>query len=66
MILQKMGTVHILIECTVQYVPSTGSGDHSSIGKIVKVVVVVAGVVVVVIAYGGVVVVVWVVVVVEV
>ena len=56
-----MGTVHILIECTVQYVPSTGSGDHSSIGKIVKVVV--AGVVVV-IAYGGVVVVVWVVVVV--
>ena len=61
-----MGTVHILIECTVQYVPSTGSGDHSSIGKIVKVVVVVvvAGVVVVVvIAYGGVVVVVWVVVV---
>ena len=55
-----MGTVHILIECTVQYVPSTGSGDHSSIGKIVKVVV--AGVVV--IAYGGVVVVVWVVVVV--
>ena len=57
-----MGTVHILIECTVQYVPSTGSGDHSSIGKIVKVVV--AGVVVV-IAYGGVVVVVWVVVVVE-
>ena len=55
-----MGTVHILIECTVQYVPSTGSGDHSSIGKIVKVVVVVAGVVVV-IAYGGVVVV-WVVV----
>ena len=55
-----MGTVHILIECTVQYVPSTGSGDHSSIGKIVKVVV--AGVVVV-IAYGGVVVVVWVVVV---
>ena len=58
-----MGTVHILIECTVQYVPSTGSGDHSSIGKIVKVVV--AGVVVV-IAYGGVVVVVWVVVVVEV
>ena len=57
-----MGTVHILIECTVQYVPSTGSGDHSSIGKIVKVVV--AGVVVVVIAYGGVVVVVWVVVVV--
>ena len=65
MILQKMGTVHILIECTVQYVPSTGSGDHSSIGKIVKVVVVVAGVVVV-IAYGGVVVVVWVVVVVEV
>jgi len=62
-----MGTVHILIECTVQYVPSTGSGDHSSIGKIVKVVVVVvAGVVVVVIAYGGVVVVVWVVVVVEV
>ena len=56
-----MGTVHILIECTVQYVPSTGSGDHSSIGKIVKVVV--AGVVVV-IAYGGVVVV-WVVVVVE-
>ena len=59
-----MGTVHILIECTVQYVPSTGSGDHSSIGKIVKVVVVVvvAGVVVV-IAYGGVVVVVWVVVV---
>ena len=43
-----MGTVHILIECTVQYVPSTGSGNHNSIGKIVKVVVVVAGVVVVV------------------
>ena len=61
-----MGTVHILIECTVQYVPSTGSGDHSSIGKIVKVVVVVVAGVVVVIAYGGVVVVVWVVVVVEV
>ena len=58
-----MGTVHILIECTVQYVPSTGSGDHSSIGKIVKVVVVVVAGVVVVIAYGGVVVVVWVVVV---
>ena len=61
-----MGTVHILIECTVQYVPSTGSGDHSSIGKIVKVVVVVAGVVVVIAYGGGVVVVVWVVVVVEV